>query len=91
MSKWLDVTHAKKIDTHTLGDLMRNLNVLPKRVNVRIAGVRTTRSVWILPEEFEPPQEDMGKDTGMDTENREEPTDETGGDRPTEESTDGAG
>ena len=47
---------------------MRMIHAAPERVNVRIAGARTTRSVWILPDEFQPPQQDpgMGSDQPAD-------------------------
>ena len=65
LSKWLDVTLVKKMDTHTLGRRMRMIHAAPERVNVRIAGARTTRSVWILPDEFQPPQQDPGMGPGQ--------------------------
>ena len=50
LSKWLDVNRSKNLDSHALGRWMRLTGAEPDKVNIRIGGSRTSRSVWMLPE-----------------------------------------
>ena len=57
--KWLEVNRGKNLKPRALGK-PRLGRVGPRAgsVNVRIGETRTTRSVWVLPETFQPPQPD---------------------------------
>ena len=56
--KWLDGTLNKKLDNHALGQRLRRIGADPGQVHIRVGGARTTRSIWILPDVFQPPQQD---------------------------------
>ena len=51
---WLEVNHGGDLDSRVL----RQAGAERKLVNVRTGRARTTRSVWVLPEEFQPPRRD---------------------------------
>ena len=82
-SKWLEVNRNRNMDSHTLGRRMRQVSARPDKVNVYVGGGRTTRSVWVLIDEFRPPQRDMdeprdGDEAGPDGgETRDESRDES--------------
>ena len=51
---------GKDLDSRVL----RQVGAERTLVNARIERVRTTRSVWVLPEEFQPPQRDEENQPG---------------------------
>ena len=51
---WLEVNRGRDLDSRVL----RQAGAERKLVNVRTGRARTTRSVWVLPEEFQPPRRD---------------------------------
>ena len=51
---WLEVKQGRDLDPRVL----RQVGAERKLVNVRTGKARTTRSVWVLPEEFQPPRRD---------------------------------
>ena len=57
--KWLEVNRGKNLKPHSLGKpRLGRVGARAGSVNVRIGEKRTTRSVWVLPETFQPPQPD---------------------------------
>ena len=56
--KWLDGTLNKKLDNHVLGQRLRRIGADPGQVHLQVSGARTTRSIWVLPDIFQPPQQD---------------------------------
>jgi hypothetical protein len=51
---WLEVKQGRSLPSRVL----RQAGAERKLVNVRTGRARTTRSVWVLPEEFQPPRRD---------------------------------
>lgn len=61
---WMDVTLNQKLDKSKMGQRLRRIGSTTHRVHVNFGGARTTRSVWALPEEFQPPDEGEGQPEG---------------------------
>ena len=82
-SKWLEANRNRNLDSHALGRRMRQVSARPDKVNVYVGGGRTTRSVWVLTDEFRPPQRDLdeprdGNEAGPDGgETKDESRDES--------------
>ena len=57
--KWLEVNRGKNLKSRALGKpRLGRVGAEAGSINVRISETRTTRSVWVLPETFQPPQPD---------------------------------
>lgn len=48
--RWLRVSEMEKISAKQMGTILRSYGCRPDRVNVRLDGERTSRSVWRLPD-----------------------------------------
>ena len=57
--KWLEVNRGKNLKSPALGNpRLGRVGAKADIINVRIGETRTTKSVWVLPETFQPPQPD---------------------------------
>ena len=53
--RWLDTNLGRKLDINTLAQGLKRIKAAPERIHIQVGGARTTRSVWVLPEIFQPP------------------------------------
>ena len=56
LNRWLDGTMGKKLEGTALPQRLRRIKAETERVHLQVGGSRTTRSVWVLPEAFQPPE-----------------------------------
>ena len=57
--KWLEVNRGENLESRALGKpRLGRVGAEAKPINVGIGEARTTKSVWVLPETFQPPQPD---------------------------------
>ena len=55
LGRWLDTSMGRKQDSNILAQRLKRIKAEPERVHLKVGGARTTRSVWVLPEIFQPP------------------------------------
>ena len=64
LGRWLDTSMGRKQDSNILAQRLKRIKAETERINLKVGGAKTTRSVWVLPEIFQPPV--VGTDPGED-------------------------
>ena len=86
LRRWLDTEMGRKLDINILAQRLRRIKAETERIHLQVGGARTTRSVWVLPEIFQPPvvgtdPEDDGPDAAPSGERGQDATPPLGGGR----------
>ena len=58
LTDWIHDNRGRKLDNHALGQRLRRIGADPGQVHIWVGEARTTRSIWVLPDIFQPPQQD---------------------------------